>query len=153
MPTAPLDELDLSSSDHLEDIATAELSHQFTSDVDDIGAPHGAYVLISSGNKSFQQHKSSVCHIYSRLLTVAELQTRLERIHAHPWYNEHPKLPTLGVEAGNSTEPVIEGYDPACLLFCSKELIWLAVVQILDIKQNGTKVKWLAAQLLSEPNV
>ena len=43
--------------------------------------------------------------------------------------------------------------DPAVTLICSKNLIWLAVVQILDIHMDHTGVQILPTWLLSEPNV
>lgn len=75
----------------------------------------------------------------------------LERIES-PRYNESTKI-TLGVDSGNPAEPSVDVEDPAALLLRSKDLIWLAVVQIVDIKQNEVRVEKLPTRLLPEPNI
>lgn len=49
-------------------------------------------------------------------------------------------------------EPRVHIEDPAATLICSKNLIWLAVVQISDIRTDHTGIQSLPTHLLSEPN-
>lgn len=59
----------------------------------------------------------------------------------------------FGVEEGESSEPFTCVEDPAALLVRSKDLVWLAIVEIYDIKQGGKPVDRLPARLLTEPNI
>ena len=52
-----------------------------------------------------------------------------------------------------SPEPFCAVQDPAALLVRSKDLIWLAVVEIYRIKQSGISVARLPMRLLGEPNI
>jgi hypothetical protein len=115
---------------------------------------HDAYVLVNSQNGiSVQQHKSSVCRVYSQPLTIRDSQLRLERVRGFPRGPDSTSAETFGVTPGDSPEPFFRVEDPAALLVRSKDLIWLAVVEIYGIKQGGISLARLPTRLLGEPNI
>jgi len=114
-----------------------------------------AYVQVhSSSGKIVEQHKSSVCRVYSEPLTVCDSRKRLECVRAHPRHDTKPNA-TAGQVAitADIEESLVCIEDLTALLVRSKDLIWLAVVQITDIKQSGVSVDCLTRRLLMEPNV
>lgn len=143
----------------LEDLATQELSRMSAS-VDPAATAtskpkHEAYVLMnSSSGKEVQQHKSSVCRVYSEPLTVRDSHARLERVQGYPRnITASAPAPAFGVESGSPSEPCISIQDPAALLVRSSEHIWLSVVEIYGIKQGSTILNRIPVRLLREPNV
>jgi hypothetical protein len=115
---------------------------------------HDAYVFVNSQNGTpVQQHKSSVCRVYSQPLTIRDSQLRLERVRGFPRGPDSTSAGTFGVTPGDSPEPFCRVEDPAALLVRSKDLIWLAVVQIYGIKQGGISIARLPTRLVGEPNI
>lgn len=56
-------------------------------------------------------------------------------------------------EISDPYKPKINIEDPTATLVHLKNLIWLAVVQIVDIRLNHTGIQMLPTQILGEPNV
>jgi hypothetical protein len=140
------------TSDDIEELAEAELLH--LNDGSSASPKHDAYVFVNSqSGGSIQQHKSSVCRVYSQPLTVRDSQLRLERVRGFPRSRDSISTGTFGVSPGDSPEPFCGVQDPAALLVRSKDLIWLAVVEIYGIKQSGISVARLPTRLLGEPNI
>jgi len=74
---------------------------------------HDAYVLVNSQNGiSVQQHKSSVCRVYSQPLTVRDSQLRLERVRGFPRGPDSASTGTFGVTPEDSPEPFFRVEDP-----------------------------------------
>ena len=59
----------------------------------------------------------------------------------------------LGHTIENPLELHILVQDPAATLFHSKNLVWLAIIQLADLCLDNTAVQTLLVCLLSEPNV
>ena len=56
-------------------------------------------------------------------------------------------------QTNNPAEPQVSIQDPAATLVCSKNLIWLTYVQIVDLQHDNVGVQSLPVHLLAEPNV
>jgi hypothetical protein len=153
------------SPDHLEDDSIGDQLEALAEEgLERLAAPaaepvtkikHAAYVQVhSSSGKVVEQHKSSVCRVYSEPLTVRDSRERLERVRAHPRHNTKPNaMAGQVVITADTEESLVRIEDPTALLVRSKDLIWLAVAQITDIKQSGVSVDCLTRRLLTEPNV
>ena len=93
-----------------------------------------AYVVVdedSGGNIS--QHKSSVLRIFSN--NDPNSTDRLKRVQDFLHFNEAGR--GLGLsETFDPYEPKINIEDPAATLVRSKNLIWLAIVRIVDMRLN-----------------
>jgi hypothetical protein len=145
-------ETQASMSDCLEELAEAELLH--INDTTRASLKHETYVFINlESGSSVQQHKSSVCRVYLQPLTIQDSQLHLERVRGFPRNADSTTPGTIGVSPGDSPEPFFCVQDPAALLVHSKEMIWLAVVEIYGIKQSRISVARLLARLLGEPNI
>ena len=110
----------------LEDMAAEEWIRQ-----DAKGHKLEAYVVVdedSGGNTS--QHKSSVLRIFSN--NDPNSTDRLKRVQDFSRFNEAGRGLGLGATS-DPYEPKINIEDPAATLVRSKNLIWLAIVQIVDI--------------------
>ena len=59
----------------------------------------------------------------------------------------------LGCTIKDPLELHIVVHDPASTLFQLKDLVWLAIVQLADLRINNTAVQTLPVCLLSEPNI
>lgn len=135
------------TSDDLEDLAHNELS-QLTGDKT---PKYDPYITVTTlTGKSVTQHKSSVCRFFSD--PHRDSTSRLDRIRAFSRYDEQSNHLFQYSEDGES-EPLTRLEDPAALLVRSKELIWLAVVQIYGIKQNGVFIDYLPTRLITEPHI
>ena len=113
-PIIPVD-TEVCTSDNIEELAEAELSHlnDRTSD----SPKHNAYVFVNShSGGSIQQHKSSVCRVYSQPLTVRDSQMCLDHICGFPRSLDSTSAGTFGVSPGNPPEPFVRVQDPAALL-------------------------------------
>lgn len=117
-----------------------------------VAPKHDAYVLVNTQNGiSVQQHRSSVCRVYSQPLTIRDSKLRLERVRGFPRSLDSTSAVTFGVSPGDSPEPFFRVEDPAALLLRSKDLIWLAVVEIYGIKQGGISLARLLTKLWASP--
>ena len=145
-------ETETCTSDSIEELAEQELAH--LNGGTSTSPKHDAYVFVNSqSGGSVQQHKSSVCRVYSQPLTVRDSRLRLERVRGFPRGPDSTSAETFGVSPGDSPEPFFSVQDPGALLVRSKEMIWLAVVEIYGIKQSGNSVTRLPTRLLGEPNI
>ena len=106
---------------------------------------HPAYIQVhSSSGKIVEQHKSSVCRVYLEPLTIRDSRKHLERVRAHPRHDTKPNSMAGQVAiTADTEESLVCIEDPTALLVWSKDLIWLAVVQITDIKQSDVSVDCL----------
>ena len=59
----------------------------------------------------------------------------------------------LGSTEGDQTNAILQTQDPTAFLVRSKDLIWLAVGEIVTIRQSGKAVDILPVQTLAEPNI
>lgn len=163
VPTASISELGVENPSDCEiapalqasdlgDLAMEQLGHNSQSE----NSQHHGFVAITNSQtgKTFTQHKSSVCRLYSTPITVRESQTRLQRVRGYTRHDQQPKAERrVGTEPGEADEPNIHLEDPACILVRVKDLIWLAVVQILAIKEHGTQIGQLPVGLLGQPHI
>ena len=144
-------QLQLSSADNnvsdkpdLEDMATEELMRMKPS-----CSKHEAYLIIDrdTGGSTFK-HKSSILCIFSH--SDANSTDHLKRVQDLSHFNELGK----GLGLGNISDPhkpIVNIEDPAATLVWSKNLIWLAVVQIMDIRMDHVGVQSLPTRLLGQP--
>lgn len=130
----------------IEDMAAEEWTRLETD-----GQKHEAYLVVDEdlgGNTS--QHKSSILRIFSN--NDPNSTDRLRRVQDFSRFNEAGRGLGLG-DTFDPYEPKINIEDPAATLVRSKNLIWLAVVQVVDIRLNNTGMQTLPTRLLGEPNV
>ena len=130
----------------LEDMAAEELTH--------LEASHSKYeaYLIVDGDTggSISQHKSSILRIFSN--NNANSMDHLKQVQDLSCFNESGR--GLGFsDLSDPQESRINIEDPAATLFRSKNLIWLAVVQMVDIRLDNIGLQSLPTHLLGRPNV
>lgn len=115
---------------------------------------YNPYVEIDSGNgKCIRQHKSTVCRILSEPHAALESTDRLKRVRGYSRYQDVISDISLGNTDEDESNAVLRTQDPAAFLVRSKDLIWLAIGEIVTIRQHGTAIDVLPARLLAEPNV
>jgi hypothetical protein len=130
----------------LEDMAAEELTHLDTS-----CPKHEAYLIIDGDTGgSTSKHKSSILRIFSH--GDANSTDRLKRVQDLSRFNESGKGLGFG-DLSDPQEPKINIEDPAATLVRSKNLIWLAIVQIVDIRLDNIGLQSLPTRLLGQPNV
>jgi hypothetical protein len=133
-------------SPNIEDVA-AELLHQSP-------RSYNPYIEIDSGSsKSIRQHKSTICRILSEPHAVLESTDRLKRVRGYSRYQEVKKDIPLGSTDESQANAILRTQDPAAFLVRSKDLIWLAIGEIVTIRQQSIPVDILPTQLLAEPNI
>ncbi|KAF7968709.1 hypothetical protein HWV62_29672 [Athelia sp. TMB] len=138
-------------ADDLQELAAEQLG---TADSGNIQRSGFVTITNTQTGKSFTQHKSSVCRLYSTPITVLESQTRLQRVRGYSRHDNQSKPERrAGMEIGEAAEPAIHVEDPACLLVRTKDLIWLAITQIVAIKEHGAQIDQLPVRLVAEPHV
>ena len=144
---------DCVTANDIEALSCVELSNSLSQDSEPLKID--AYVTVTtSSNKEIQQHKGAACHIFSENLTIKEAQTHLECVHGYEHHSPTISTSTtFGSEEGDSSEPLTDIQDPAIILVHMHKFIWLAVVEIYEIKKGGVLVDKIALRLLSEPNV
>jgi hypothetical protein len=113
---------------------------------------HTAWVPVSNSMDTKHQHKSSVLWYYSNPLTVTDSKDHLKCVHGFSHYNKpsclSPSLNTLENEDGLIT---IE--DPSATVVECNGMIFLAIIQILELCVDSIIVQTLSAQHLHKPNV
>jgi hypothetical protein len=115
---------------------------------------YNPYVEIDPGNgKHIQQHKSTICRILSEPHAALESTDRLKRVRGYSRYQEITKDIPLGDTDDNQTNAILRTQDPAAFLVRSKDLIWLAIGEVVTIKQGSFAVDTLPVRLLTEPNI
>ncbi|KAI0058140.1 hypothetical protein BV25DRAFT_1862304, partial [Artomyces pyxidatus] len=145
----------------LDDLANIEEAHAETG-----AKKYEAWVLLdvddndghSDNNiRGKRQHKSAVMAEYSKPLASADSKDRLKRVRGFTQYNDH-RSPSTNLEpllGDDDTElaNIFTAEDPAITLVQCADSIFLAVIQILDIRYDNTSVHSLPTRLLHEPNV
>jgi hypothetical protein len=153
-PAAPSDEqpqpisadIDALEEPDLEDMAAEELSRLDTS-----CPKHEAYLVIDGDTGgSTSKHKSSILPIFSH--SDANSTDRLKRVQDLSRFNESGKGLGFG-DLSDPQEPKMNIQDPAATLVRSKNLIWLAIVQVVDIWLDYIGLQSLPTRLLGQPNV
>lgn len=148
---------------NLENMAT-ELLHQSTTQAFGHTLPnhtsydlYDAYIEIDSSNsRHIWQHKSTICHILSEPHTALESTDHLKHVRGYSCYQDIKMNKTeipLGSTEGDQTNAILQTQDPTAFLVRSKDLIWLAVGEIVTIRQSGKAVDILPVQTLAEPNI
>jgi len=130
----------------IEDVAAEECTRLETE-----SPKHDAYIIIDAqlGGRT-SQHKSLVLQIFSN--NDPNSTDRLKHVQDFSHFNVVRRGFGVG-EISDPYEPKINIEDPAATLVCSKNLIWLAVVQIVDILLNHIGIQTLPTCLLGELNV
>jgi hypothetical protein len=77
----------------------------------------------------------------------------LKHVQGHLQYQDVKKDIPLGSTDENQTNAILQTQGPAAFLVCSKDLIWLAIGEIVMIKQQNSAVDTLPVQLLPKPNI
>jgi hypothetical protein len=150
LPDASSSETALPEPD-LEDLAAIQFSQ--TANLDTVcSSSFDPYVQVEAGN-AFKQHKSTILRLYSDPLTTLDSKDRLKRVRGYSRYNEPAKNTSLAVTGQGETEPQVSVEDPVALLVRSKDLMWLSVAQVVEIKCDGLAVQGISTRLFSEPNV
>jgi hypothetical protein len=129
-----------------EDLAAAELAS-----LKDTSLKHEAYLIVnkqSGGNTP--QHKSSVLRVFSS--NEPGSQDRLVRIQSHSRFDKPGRGFSIG-SAMDPEEPTFAVQDPAAMLVRSKNLIWLALVQLVDLKLDEHGTLALLTRLINELNI
>ncbi|KIM80526.1 hypothetical protein PILCRDRAFT_822244 [Piloderma croceum F 1598] len=139
-------DIDVSYEPDLEDMAAEELTP-----LEPSHAKHEAYLIVDGETGgTISQHKSSILRIFSD--NDANSTDRLKRVRDLSRFNESGKGLGLG-NLSDPEEPKINIEDPAATLVRSKHLIWLAIVQIVDIRLDHIGIQSLPTRLLGQPNV
>jgi hypothetical protein len=133
----------------IEDMAGEELSHLECNSPSQM--KHEAFLVVDAelGGNTYQ-HKSSILRIFSD--NNPNSMDHLKRVQDLSQFNDTSQGLAVG-DISDPNEPRVHIEDPATTLVCSKNLIWLAVVQISDIHMDHTGIQSLPTHLLSEPNV
>lgn len=131
----------------LDDLAdTEEAIH---SNIDSSKPTYDAWVPV--GNSTKRQHKSTILRFYSSPLTVAQSKDRLKRVRGYSQFDEQS---TTSLAAGSSTDEgnYISVEDPVLTLVQCNDLIFLAVIKVLDIRIGISSEETIAESLLHDPN-
>ena len=145
-------------------VAEPSESEQFEPDLDDVAdaeeviyadtasAKHEAWLTVDSSSPQKRQHKSTILRFYSSPLTVAESKDRLKRVRGFSQFDENiHTLPDINVSIENGKILSIE--DPALTLVRCDNMVFLAVIKVLDIRLGSAPVQTVPAHLVHEPNV
>jgi hypothetical protein len=135
-----------------KDLAAKDLAAAELASLKHTSLKHEAYLITdkeSGGNT--RQHKSSVLQIFSS--NEPSSQDGLVRIQSHSRFDKPGHGFTIG-SAMDPEEPTFSVQDPAAMLVRSKNSIWLALVQLVDLKldERGTTLA-LPICLINELNV
>jgi hypothetical protein len=98
------------------------------------------------------QHKSTILRFCSNPLTVAVSEVRLKRVCSFSKYNK-PSAHSVNFDPNDNADSMLAVQDLAMTLVRCNGLIFLAIIQLLDLHIDSTNVEWLPAQLLHELNV
>jgi hypothetical protein len=138
--------MDVSYEPDLEDMAAEELTHMDASHL-----KYEAYLIIDGEvGGSTSQHKASILRIFSD--NNANSTDRLKRVQDLSRFNESGRGLGFG-DLSDPQEPRVNIKDPAATLLRSKNIIWLAIVQIVDIRLDNIGHQSLPTNLLGQPNV
>jgi len=128
----------------VEDLASSKISSFGTS-----SRKYEAYLPVDGGPN---QHKSIFLQLFSRPFSIAESKDRLKRVRDFSRFDTSGNGLSLAQKT-DPQDPLVALEDPAAILVRSMDRVWLAVVQIIDIKLDNLGVQTLPVRLLKEPNV
>jgi hypothetical protein len=141
----PID-TDISYEPNLEDMAADELTQ-----LEALHTKHQAYLIIDADtDSSTSQHKSSILCIFSD--NNGNSTNCLKQVQDLSHYNKSGRGLGFG-DLSEPQEPKLNIEEPAATLVQSKNLIWLAVVKIVDIRLDHIGLQSLPMHLLRQPNV
>ena len=141
-----LGDTDVPYEPDLEDMAAEELTHLKASK-----HKYEAFLNIDGEvGSSRSQHKASILCIFSD--NNANSTDRLKWVQDLSRFNESGSGLGFG-DLSDPQEPKLNIQDPAATLVRSKNLIWLAVVQIVDIRLDHLGLQSLPTRLLGQPNI
>jgi hypothetical protein len=139
-------------------------AEQFEPDLDDLAdadevinadsavAQHEAWLAVDNTSPQKRQHKSTILRFYSSPLTVAQSKDRLKRVRGFSQFDEDVRtLPDINASIEKSKMLSIE--DPALTLVRCNNMVFLAVIKVLDIHIGSASEQTLSARLVHEPNV
>jgi hypothetical protein len=129
-----------------EDLATDQLLQQ-----DPTANKYKAYLVIDGDTGGdTMKHKSSILQILSN--NDPNSTDRLKRVMDLSRFDPSSRELAIG-QSFDPQEPKVSIQDPAATLVRSKNLIWLAFVQIVDLRLNNAGMQSLPTRILGEPNV
>ena len=145
-------------------VAEPSESEQFEPDLDDVAnteeviyadtasAKHEAWLNVDSSSPQKRQHKSTILQFYSSPLTVAESKDRLKRVSGFSQFDENiHTLPNINVSIEKGK--ILSIKNPALTLVRCDNMVFLAVIKVLDIRLGYAPVQTVPAHLVHEPNV
>ena len=132
-----------------EDLTTDELS-RLSANSHSSDNQYEPYIPIYERGNT-RKHKSTILCIFSN--NDPNSTDRLHQVMDTSHFNSEGRGLALGQTIENPLELHIAVQDPAVTLFCSKDLVWLAIIQLADLRLNNMAVQTLPVRLLSEPNV
>jgi hypothetical protein len=126
-----------------EDLAGVELANR---DVE--SKKHEAFIIVDAdtGGNTLQ-HRSTVLRIYSN--NDPNSTDRLKRVQNYSRFDQAGRGLGVGLSIDRE-EPTFSIHDPAAMLVRCKNLIWLAVVQIVDLQLDGSGAQELPTRLLDQ---
>jgi hypothetical protein len=147
-----------------ETVTTPPESEQFEPDLDDLAdgeeaiytdtasSKHEAWLPIDSSSLQKRQHKSTILQFYSSPLTVAQSKDRLKRVCGFSQFDEDVCTPP-DIHAYTEKGKLLSVEDPALTLVRCNDMVFLAVIKVLDICVGAVSEQTLSARLVHEPNV
>ncbi|KAG6905050.1 hypothetical protein DXG01_005403, partial [Tephrocybe rancida] len=157
------------------DTTTVPLPETYEPDLDDLAgeaevvqtnapAQHSAWISVDDGvaGSSRKVHKASVLRLYSSPMSSSDSKDRLKRVRGYTQYTKPakstvtPPTPTAmptAIEDGLDSLDELEPEDPALILVRSRGQVFLAVFQVLSIRQNLILLPRISSSLLNEPGV
>lgn len=148
--TTSLSTTDDSLEPDVEDyVGAEEVTSAFTGLASDERTGH-AFVQVSSDSDKHHAHKATVLRLLSSNSSEALSTDRLRRVRGFTKYTpRHFENFDSDPETGPA---VLFLQDPAITLVACDEKIFLAVVQLVEIKVDGSCVQSVPESVLSEPN-
>lgn len=139
---------DLELQPDFRDLAVDELAAQDASS----HKQHKVYLIVDEdqGGNTYQ-HKSAMLHLFSR--NEPGSQDHLARVKGYMRFNQPGRRLSSQSQEVSPNEPHVAIFDPAAMLVHSKNLIWLAVVQIVDLHVDNSGVLSMPTQLMCNSNV
>jgi hypothetical protein len=153
----------VSAGDNNEAVTPPE-SEQFEPDLDDVAngeeviyadaasPTYEAWIAVDSSSPQKRQHKSTILRFYSSPLTVAQSKDRLKRVRGFSQFDENVRMPS-DVNATIEKGRILSVEDPALTLVRCDNMVFLAVIKILDIRIGSANEQTVSANLVHEPNV
>lgn len=141
-------------------VSLVDLPSQFP-DLDDLAAAedvpvekkHEAWIPIDSDPNApvIRKHKSTILADCTNPLDSKDC---LRRVRGYTQYHENADSDSTPLNiTSRSDEPHLEIQDPAATLISCNDMVFVAVIQVIDIRVGGVSQDRIACSLLGEPNV